>query len=93
MPALRPQSWVDYLDEHGEVSMRMVEGHLDRLLLVYIPVFEAGESRRRLRRYLPGLHALVGRASWQSQPSSHWATEDQARGDLRETLQAISDSM
>lgn len=93
LPALKPQKWSDYRDEHGEVSLRMVEAHLDRILLSYIPAFEPGERRRRLRRYLPGLHELADRATWQSRPSSHWANEAEARADLHATLQKISDSL
>ena len=93
LPPLHPRKWSDYIDEHGEVSLRMVEAHLDRILLGYIPVFEPGESRRRLRRYLPGLRGLVEQASWKSKPSSHWVSEAEARADLHETLQAISESM
>jgi hypothetical protein len=93
LPPLKPQRLVDYLEEHGKISLRMVEAHLDRILLSYVPVFESAESRKRLRRYLPSLRDLVQRASWQSRPSSHWATEADARADLQETLRAISESM
>jgi len=90
---LQPQRWVDYLDEHGEVSLFGVAGHLDHLLRSYVPAFEAGESRKRLRRYLPGLRKLVQRASWLSGDSRYWSTETEARADLQETLQTLSDLM
>jgi len=90
LPPLSPQSWADYLEEHGGVSLRVVDGHLDRILLAYVPVFEPGDPRKRLRRYLPGLRALVSRASWQSRPSSHWPTEAKARADVEQKLGAIS---
>ena len=63
------------------------------MLLSYVPVFEAGESRKRLRRYLPGLHDLVERASWLSKPSSRWPTEADARAGLEEAFQAVSELM
>jgi hypothetical protein len=88
---LQPQRWVDYLKEHGEVGLHVVENHLQVMLLSYVPVFEAGESRKRLRRYLPGLRELVQRASWLSRPSSRWPTEADARAEVQETLQAISE--
>ena len=57
------------------------------------PAFEARESRKRLRRYLPGLRELVQRASWLSRPSSRWRTEADARAEVQETLQTISELM
>lgn len=93
LPPLKPQSWTDYLEEHGEVGLRVVGHHLDRILLAYVPVFEPGEPRERLRRYLPGLRELVARASWLSRLSSHWPTEAEARADVEEKLRAISELM
>jgi hypothetical protein len=90
---LRPQRLIDYAEEHGGISLRMVEAHLDLILIDYVPAFEAGESRRKLRRHLPGLRELAGRASWQSRPSSRWPTEAAARADLEETLRAIANAM
>ena len=91
--ALQPQSWVDFLEEHRQVSLRRVESHLDLLQLKYVPVFEAGEPRERLRRYIPGLRALVESASWLSGDSGSWASEEDARADLQEKLQALLESM
>lgn len=90
---LQPQRWVDYLEEHGEVSLMVVQNHLELMLVSYVPAFEAGESRKRLRRYLPGLRELVQRASWLSRPSSRWRTEADARAEVQETLKAISELM
>jgi hypothetical protein len=90
---LQPQRWVDYLEEHGEVSLRVVQNHLELLLASYVPAFETRESRKRLRRYLPGLRELVQRASWLSRPSSRWRTEADARAEVQETLLLISKSM
>ena len=90
---LRPRRWAHYLEEYGEVSMEVVGGHLDHLLRSYVPTFEAGEARRRLRRYLPGLGELVQRASWLSGDSRVWATETEARADLQDKLQVLSGLM
>lgn len=93
MPRIRPKRLADHIEEHGGISLLAVEAHLDRLLLDYVPAFEAGEPRRRLRRYLPGLRELARRASWQSRPSSRWPTEADARRDLDETLRDMADAM
>jgi hypothetical protein len=90
---LQPQRWVDYIEEQGEVSLRVVQIHLEQLLVSYVPAFEARESRKRLRRYLPGLRELVQRASWLSRPSRRWRTEADARAEVQETLQTISELM
>jgi hypothetical protein len=90
---LRPRRWADYREEYGEVSMQVVAGHLDNLLRSYVPTFEAGESRKRLQRYLPGLGELVKSASWLSGDSRGWATEAEARADLQDKLQALSELM
>jgi hypothetical protein len=90
---MRPRRWADYLEEYGEVSMEVVGGHLDNLLRSYVPTFEAGESRKRLRHYLRGLGELVQRASWLSGDSRLWATETEARADMQYKLQALSDLM
>ncbi len=80
---LQPQRLVDYLEEHRGVSLRVVQNHLELLLVSYVPALEAGESRKRLRRYLPGLRELVQRASWRSRPSSRWRTEADARAEVQ----------
>jgi len=80
---LQPQRLVDYLEEHRGVSLRVVQNHLELLLVSYVPAVEAGESRKRLRRYLPGLRELVQRASWRSRPSSRWRTEADARAEVQ----------
>lgn len=90
---LQPQRWVDYLEEHGEVSLMVLQNHLELMLVSYVPAFETGEPRKRLRRYLPGLRELAQRASWLSRPSSRWRTEADARAEVQETLKAISELM
>lgn len=90
---LQPQKWVDYLKEHREVSLMVVQNHLELILASYVPAFETGESRKRLRRYLPGLRELAQSASWLSRPSSRWRTEADARAEVHKTLEAISELM
>lgn len=90
---LRPKRWTDYLEEHGEVSLHVVANHLDLLLTSYVRTFEVGEPRRRLRRYIPGLRALVQKASWLSADSRYWRSEDEARADLERKIQSLSDMM
>lgn len=90
---IEPQRWAHYLEEHGEVGLNVIQNHLEQLLASYVPAFEAGEPRRRLRRYLPGLRDLVQRARWLSKPSSRWRTQADARAEVEETLQAISKLM
>lgn len=90
---LEPQRWADFIEEHGEVGLRVVQNHLELLLASYVPAFEAGEPRKRLRRYLPGLRDLAQRARWLSKPSSRWRTEADARAEVEETLQAVSNMM
>jgi hypothetical protein len=90
---IRPQRWEDYLEEHGEVSLSVVWNQLEHLRISYVPVFEAGESRKHLQRYVPGLRELIQIASWVPADSRHWATEDEARADLAEMLQALADLM
>ena len=90
---MRTRRWADYREEYGEVSLMVAGGHLDNLLLSYLPAFEPGEQRLHLRRYLAGLRELVESASWQSGDSRIWATEAEARADLQEKVQALSDLM
>ncbi len=90
---LRPQRWTDYIEEHGEVSLSVVANQLHHLLIAYVPVFEAGEPRQRLRRYLPGLRELIRTASWVRGDARRWDTEDEARADLLETLETLADLM
>lgn len=90
---LHPQKWTDFLREHGRIALERVADHLDHLLLVYVPAFEAGEPRRRLRRYLPGLEALVRSASWSTGDARRWATASEARQDLARRLDRLSDLM
>ena len=90
---LQPQRWTDYIEQHGEVSLSVVANQLHHLQIAYVPVFEAGEPRQRLRRYLPGLRELIQNASWVSGDARHWDTEDEARADLLETLETLADLM
>jgi hypothetical protein len=90
---IRPQRWEDYLEEHGEVSLSVVWNQLEHLRISYVPVFEAGESRKHLQRYVPGLRELIQIASWVPADSRRWATEDEARAELEEMLQALVDLM
>ena len=86
---LRPRRWSEYLEEHEEVSMQVVGNHLDQLLTSYLPAFEPGEPRSRLRRYLPGLRELLGRARWLAGDARYWATEAAGRAALEQKLQAL----
>ncbi len=90
---LQPQRWTDYIEQHGEVSLSVVANQLHHLLIAYVPVFEAGEPRQRLRRYLPGLRELIQNASWVPGDARRWDTEDEARADLLETLETLADLM
>lgn len=90
---LRPRRWSDYLEEHGEVSMQVVGNHLDLLLTHYVPAFEPGEPRNKLRRYLRGLRELVGQAQWLAGDSRYWATEAAGRAALEQKLQALDELM
>ena len=90
---IRARRWEDLIEEYGEVSLSVVANHLDLLLTSYVPVFEAGEPRQRLRRYLPGLRELIQNASWVSGDARRWDTEDEARADLLETLETFADLM
>jgi len=90
---IRPQRWEDYLEEHGEVSLSVVWNHLELLRISYVPAFESGEPRKRLKRYVPGLRELIQKASWVAADSRYWAAEDEARADLEEMLQALVDLM
>lgn len=90
---IRARRWEDIIEEHGEVSLNVVANHLELLLTSYVPTFDAGEPRKRLRRYLPGLRELIQNASWVSGDARHWDTEDEARTDLLETLETLADLM
>lgn len=90
---IRPQRWEDFLEEHGQVSLSVVWNQLEHLRISYVPVFESGEPRERLRRYLPGLRELIQEASWVPGDSRHWDNEAEARTDLEEMLQALADLM
>ncbi len=90
---IRARRWEDIIEEHGEVSLSVVANHLDLLLTSYVPAFDAGEPRKRLRRYLPGLRELIQDASWISGDARRWDTEDEARADLLETLESLADLM
>ena len=61
--------------------------------IAYVPVFEAGEPRQRLRRYLPGLRELIQNASWVPGDARRWDTEDEARADLEGTMQILENLM
>ena len=90
---IRPQHWEDFLEERGEVSFSVIWNHLEHMRISYVPAFDTGEARERLQRYVPGLLELIQKASWVSGDSRRWATEDEARANLEEMLQAIADLM
>ena len=55
-----------------------------------MPAFPAGEQRRRLRQYLPGLQELVARASWQDADVRRWGSESTARAELANLLEQLA---
>ncbi len=70
-----------------------IPSRMSLILAASVLVFVAGEPRKRLRRYLPGLHALIQKGRWVSGDSRRWATEDEARAELLETLQTLAELM
>jgi hypothetical protein len=81
--------------EKGKKSVPFRSGTAFFALLLqnFNQAVEAGKSRTRLCRYFPGLREFVQQASWLSRPSSRWRTEADARAEVQETLQAISELM
>ena len=91
---VQPQTWDEYRAEHGNIPLRVVHAHLERLLLDYVPVFPEGEERARLRRYLPGLEELVGRAEWtRGDAGARWPAETDGRTALGDLLRQIGEAI
>ena len=92
LPSVPMESWTSRLDSSG-VSGRTARMHLQRLRENWIPAFQPGPERARLRRYLPGLEQLVARVTLQPEDLGLWSTIEAARADLGTDLKALADLM
>lgn len=90
MSPVRPRLWRDYIENEGAPSMQRAWNHLELMSCCYVPAFDEGAARQRLRRYLPGLREIVANSTWQSGDPSLWPSEDAARADLDARLEAIA---
>lgn len=92
LPPVQLESWTSRLDSRG-VSVRTARMHLQRLRENWIPAFQPGQERTRLRRYLPGLEQLMARVTLQPEDLGLWSTIEAARADLDTDLRALADLM
>jgi hypothetical protein len=88
---IRPVSWSAYLADGGVLDLERVYNHLYAMRAIYVPAFEAGEARRGLKPYLPGLVELAARAEVARGDLRRWGTEEAARRAIDDELAAISE--
>jgi hypothetical protein len=89
---VRLESWTGRLDSPG-VSVTTARMHLKRLRENWIPAFEPGPARVRLRRYLPGLEQLVARVTLEPEDEGQWGTIEAGRTDLDSDLRSLAEMM
>jgi hypothetical protein len=92
LPPVPLESWTSRLASHG-VSVTTARMHLKRLRENWIPAFEPGPARARLRRYLTGLEQLVARVTLEQEDLGHWVTIEAARADLNGDLRSLAETM
>ena len=92
LPPVPLKSWTSRLASHG-VSVTTARMHLKGLRENWIPAFEPGPARARLRRYLPGLEQLVARVTLEPEDLGHWVTIEAARADLDGDLRSLAEMM